>query len=359
MLNHSFGQNVFKLEGFAPDIFNGQKIYLNIYDRYSNNRFEQNDSVLIKNNTFIFEGKINKPSEIAILYSKKPNGYLNLVIDSGLNKIFIKQPELKSPIYRNKLSNSDFINSKSNLILKKIDSLTNEFYFKNGKPSKENKYITVLHDSTKKILKEKSLNIIKNNIDNYYSLIYLYSKLYSLTSNELIETFDQLSIELKESELGIELYKSIQQKKNSSIGSAASNFEAIKKSGELFSNSSLKGNPYIIAFGATWCLPCKERMPKLIEIFKKYEQKGLRVIYVNLDNNLEKWKSQTKNNGDYWIDVSENVIWKNSKISKLYSVKTLPLYVIIDKAGNIVYNENELRDLDIKMIEEYIETVLK
>ncbi|HXZ38782.1 MAG TPA: TlpA disulfide reductase family protein, partial [Thermodesulfobacteriota bacterium] len=46
---------------------------------------------------------------------------------------------------------------------------------------------------------------------------------------------------------------------------------------------SFKGEVIIIEFWATWCGPCKEEIPVLSQLYKKYRDKGLVVIGVSLD----------------------------------------------------------------------------
>ena len=46
--------------------------------------------------------------------------------------------------------------------------------------------------------------------------------------------------------------------------------------------SEYKGKVLILDFYATWCVPCRDSVPHLIGLQKKYEDQGLRVIGLNV-----------------------------------------------------------------------------
>ena len=46
--------------------------------------------------------------------------------------------------------------------------------------------------------------------------------------------------------------------------------------------SEYKGNVLILDFYATWCLPCRDSIPHLIGLQKKYEDQGLKVVGLNV-----------------------------------------------------------------------------
>ena len=47
------------------------------------------------------------------------------------------------------------------------------------------------------------------------------------------------------------------------------------------------GKPLLVTFWATWCEPCRDEFPMLVELAKQYSPQGLAVFGVSLDNNAD------------------------------------------------------------------------
>ena len=48
-----------------------------------------------------------------------------------------------------------------------------------------------------------------------------------------------------------------------------------------------KGKPLMVTFWATWCEPCREEFPRLVDLGKEYAPKGLSIFGVSLDNDAD------------------------------------------------------------------------
>ena len=65
---------------------------------------------------------------------------------------------------------------------------------------------------------------------------------------------------------------------------SAPEFELTALSGEKLKLSALRGKIVLIDFWATWCGPCRDEAPKLVELQRKYAARGVHVIGVSMDD---------------------------------------------------------------------------
>jgi len=67
-------------------------------------------------------------------------------------------------------------------------------------------------------------------------------------------------------------------------------FAVTTADGQRLSLDDLKGKVVLIDFWATWCAPCREAVPHLEAIAKKFQGQPLVVLSVSLDTDEQKWK---------------------------------------------------------------------
>jgi peroxiredoxin len=114
-------------------------------------------------------------------------------------------------------------------------------------------------------------------------------------------------------------------------GSPAPAFTLASSSGGQVSLAQYKGQVVMINFWASWCGPCRQEMPLLEGIYKKYRQMGFTLLGVNVEPDSQaasEWLKQTP--------VSFPILYdKDSKVSKLYDVAGMPSTVLIDRSGKL------------------------
>lgn len=94
-----------------------------------------------------------------------------------------------------------------------------------------------------------------------------------------------------------------------------------------------RGQVVMLNFWASWCGPCRQEMPLLDGISKKYSKMGFVLYGINVEQDNTDAKKMLKDLG-----VTFPILFDTeSKLSSLYSVEAMPTSVIIDKKGQIRY----------------------
>ena len=108
-------------------------------------------------------------------------------------------------------------------------------------------------------------------------------------------------------------------------------FTLAARGGKDVSLAQYQGQVVMINFWASWCGPCRQEMPLLESIYKKYNKLGFTLLGVNVEPDSKA--------ADDWLKatpVSFPILYdKDSKVSKLYDVDGMPSTVIIDRTGKL------------------------
>jgi thiol-disulfide isomerase/thioredoxin len=109
-------------------------------------------------------------------------------------------------------------------------------------------------------------------------------------------------------------------------------FQLSGRGGKNIDLSQFKGQVVMINFWATWCGPCRQEMPLLEDIYKKYKPMGFTMLGVNVEpdsKGAEAWLQKQK---PVTFPIAFDV---DSKVSKLYNVAGMPSTVFVDRKGNV------------------------
>jgi len=109
-------------------------------------------------------------------------------------------------------------------------------------------------------------------------------------------------------------------------------FQLKNLDGGAVSLSSFHGKVLLLDFWATWCGPCVAELPKLQELFKKYEQNpSVRVVAISTDINDKDVKKFIDKHG-----YSFPVLMDKGAADD-YGVEGIPALFVVDQAGSIRY----------------------
>ena len=91
-----------------------------------------------------------------------------------------------------------------------------------------------------------------------------------------------------------------------------------------------RGKAVLLNFWATWCVPCKQEMPWLLELQKQYGPRGLMILGISMDNSAEPVRRFLEKH-----PVNYPILMGTQQIAERYFVKGLPASVYIDRNGKI------------------------
>ena len=94
---------------------------------------------------------------------------------------------------------------------------------------------------------------------------------------------------------------------------------------------NLSGRVCVIEFWATWCRPCVESIPHLIELNNKYKDKGLALIALSQDKSAEQLERFVREK-----KISYNVAVDNGT-ADWFGIRGYPTAVIVNHEGKVVW----------------------
>lgn len=115
------------------------------------------------------------------------------------------------------------------------------------------------------------------------------------------------------------------------IGASAPGFNVQSVQGETLHLADLRGEPVILNFWATWCIPCQIELPDLQQVCEAHAERGLRVLAINVDEPPAVFLPWAAERGLTFDLIADS----DQRLQTLYRVRGVPQTVVIDAAGVI------------------------
>jgi peroxiredoxin len=116
------------------------------------------------------------------------------------------------------------------------------------------------------------------------------------------------------------------------VGGPRPDFRLGSNRGELVSAADFAGKTLLINFWATWCAPCRQEMPMLMDLQREYGATGLQIVGIALDD-AQSVRSFVQTFGiTYPILIGESDVFETSAAYG-NAEGVLPYSVLVDKSG--------------------------
>jgi peroxiredoxin len=168
--------------------------------------------------------------------------------------------------------------------------------------------------------------------------------------DEALALFNQI-VALDADQFQVERAKGyIYEIENLAIGDMAPDFIASTLQGNSLRLSDLQGQPVLLEFWATWCVPCIPEIAHLKQLEQVYGNVGLHIIGISMDANLMALEQLMEKEGISWVQVQQ-VEGMQGEIARLFNVQGIPRSVLLDKQGRIVAKDIRGDDLETAVAE--------
>ena len=327
-------------------------LFINNYD--DNGLRQKPDTVITvaHKNKFYFKGEVVKPGNaIGVIGSVKSRRSFSIFIEKGKIKISGTVDSLDNITVTGTTSNNDQTSSRA---------VTEKFYnsikalrleLKDKQPDLDDyKNITTAISKKFDSIQLYELDFIKTHPRSLMSGTFIYVLEDKIPLEQLEELYSPMSNEIKQSGFGSIVREKIVARKRVIIGNPAPDFVSTDTSGKSIRLSSFRGKYVLLEFWANWCVPCRQQSPHLVEMYKKYSDKGFTIIQYSVDEKKdeEKWKAAIRKDQLTWTQLADLNGFEN-KVSKLYGVQPIPDNFLIDPSGKIIGRRVEGKELEEKL----------
>ena len=116
------------------------------------------------------------------------------------------------------------------------------------------------------------------------------------------------------------------------VGRAAPEVVGTTSTGEEISSADWRGDWVLVNFFATWCVPCIQEHPELIELDERHDDGSLRIVSVAFDDSPDEVAAFFEERGGDWPVLTEGT----GSIALDYGVRAVPESYLVAPNGQVV-----------------------
>ncbi|GAC1465066.1 MAG: TlpA disulfide reductase family protein [Desulfuromonadaceae bacterium] len=137
-------------------------------------------------------------------------------------------------------------------------------------------------------------------------------------------------------------------------GQSAPNFKVISTSGQTITQENYRGHVLILDFFATWCQPCRQSIPHLVEMNRKYGKQGLQILGLSVDEDGE--RAVETFTDEFRINYPLALAGDSTTVE--FGIRSVPVMYLVDKKGRIAEVYRGYSDEMARSVEQSIKRLL-
>lgn len=344
--------NSYKISGSAEGLPDGDTLFVTS-DLLSG---VPNDTLIIKNGKFELQGEVDSTALCMVYSASKNEINAAFFLESGSIKIQLTEQPGGSRVSGTHCNDQwQTLNDSVMAIGKEINRIAEHIY-SNNLPQEEQQKGMEQIDRLNERFAALVVKTAEKNIDNefgYFLLTYYPEEL--IDNENRARLIKELPAEMRQRPAIKQLEQEISKAAKTAEGSMIQDFTQKAPDGTAISLLAevKKHKITVIDFWASWCGPCRQEMPFMMQMYDKYQSKGLGIVGVSLDNDADAWIKGTEALGFTWPQMSDLKGWEN-EIAQHFQVTSIPHTIVVDQNGTILR-----RGLRGEQLEEFVAEQLK
>ncbi len=346
-------KNKYTINGtLADEAFEGANVYM--FDVENQN--VKLDSTVVANGAFAFSGELETPivATIVALTVDNKHKMMECVLGDGTIVVDLDENKLSGTPLNEAFANMMNVGTDETALLQ---ALYKEYL---AAPSEEErKLVEAKYDSVLEIYTAKELvaleNVFAENGDNvlgayaFYQLVKSQRDAGAITSVQVDSILATAAPVVKNFSLTTKVLEGLRKLEKTSVGKPYTDLDLLE--GEAMTATKLSqhiaGKVALIDFWASWCGPCRAEIPNIAEMHKKYADKGVVVIGLNVWDKPDAQRKTIETMNMTWLQLADTT----KVATDTYGVNGIPQIMLIGKDGTILARDLRGEAIEVAIVE--------
>ena len=346
-------KNKYTINGtLADEAFEGANVYM--FDVENQN--VKLDSTVVANGAFAFSGELETPivATIVALTVDNKHKMMECVLENGTIVVDLDENKLSGTPLNEAFANMMNVGADETALLQ---ALYKEYL---AAPSEEErKLVEAKYNSVLEIYTAKELvaleNVFAENGDNvlgayaFYQLVKSQRDAGTITSVQVDSILATAAPVVKNFSLTTKVLEGLRKLEKTSVGKPYTDLDLLE--GEAMTATKLSqhiaGKVALIDFWASWCGPCRAEIPNIAEMHKKYADKGVVVIGLNVWDKPDAQRKTIETMNMTWLQLADTT----KVATDTYGVNGIPQIMLIGKDGTILARDLRGEAIEVAIVE--------
>lgn len=293
------------------------------------------DSARVSGKSFVFKGNIEEPMICAAVAGEKFSYFVleNTTIALDMEKSFNGSGTVLGKAFEALYVEMDKLNEETYAKLNELSVDQHQAYYENE-----------VLPASKRMIKEHLDKNLDNPVGEFAYM--LYSSF--ATPQELIVAYESLGENIKDNPQALEIVTKNKSVVNTAEGMPFVDFTITNAQGtQSLSDYVGKGKYVLVDFWASWCGPCLQETPHIIDLYNTYHKKGLDVLGVAVWDKPEETQKKIDELTIPWPQILD----AQRIPTDIYGISGIPHIILFGPDGTIVARNLRGEEMKAKIAE--------